>query len=506
MSKLNWTKQTCFAFLLCAATAIALPAQTFKTLFSFDGTDGGNPQAGLVQATDGNFYGTTQQGGVNNFCPGGDCGTVFKISPTGNLTTFYSFCSQPNCTDGETPLAALVQGTDGDFYGTTFEGGSDIGGCFSGGCGVIFKITPSGTLTTLHSFCFQGGSCPDGANPLGGLVQDTSGTLYGTTYYGGANGSGTVIRITRTGAFTTLYSFCSQSGCKDGSLPQAGLIQATDGNFYGTTSNGGEDGSCGIFNGCGTVFKIASSGALTTLHTFCSQSGCADGGDSEAGLIQATDGNFYGTTFGGGSNCAPYGCGTVFKITPNGTFTTLHSFCSQSNCTDGNGPWAGLVQATDGNFYGTTYSGGGVNGGGTIFRITPSGTLTTLYTFCSQSRCSDGEDPRAALIQGTDGNLYGTTWEGGAIGNGTVFSLSVGLGPFVETEPTSGKAGSVIKILGTDLTGAINVTFNGTPAVFKVLSSSLIGATVPEGATTGPVVVTTPSGTLTSNVNFRVQP
>jgi uncharacterized repeat protein (TIGR03803 family) len=207
--------------------------------------------------------------------------------------------------------------------------------------------------------------------------------------------------------------------------------------------------------------------------------------------------------------------GTVFKITPSGTLTTLYSFCSQSGCTDGYGPV--LLQATDGNFYGTTVYGGanttGCGGGGcgTVFKITPSGTLTTLYSFCSQSGCTDGSGPNS-LVQDTNGMFYGTTFGGGLTnclgGCGTVFSLSVGLGPFVETQPNWGRAGRPIEILGTNLTGATSVTFNGTPAVFRVVPNlnSLIKTTVPEGATTGYVQVVTPGGTLSSNVPFRVLP
>ena len=209
-----------------------------------------------------------------------------------------------------------------------------------------------------------------------------------------------------------------------------------------------------------------------------------------------------------------YGGGTIFKISPSGTLTTLYSFCAQSGCADGNVPNAGLVLATDGNFYGTTYLGGanscmisGTNYGcGTVFKITPSGTLTTLYSFCAQSGCADGEGPRAGLVQATNGKLYGTTYYGGPTGDGTVFSLAVGLGPFVETRPTSGVVGRFVEILGTNLTGATSVTFNGTPATFKVVSRYLITTTVPTGATTGKVEVVTPSGTLSSNVPFRVLP
>jgi uncharacterized repeat protein (TIGR03803 family) len=230
----------------------------------------------------------------------------------------------------------------------------------------------------------------------------------------------------------------------------------------------------------------------------------------------------YGTTCGyacgSGAGTVFQGDGTVFKITPGGTLATLYSFCSQSACADGEYPDAGLVRGTDGNFYGTTYSGGaGANGGGgTLFRITPDGTLTTLYSFCSQGTpeypCKDGASPFAGLVQATDGNFYGTTYSGGAsracgtYGCGTVFSLSVGLAPFVETQPTSGWVGAAVKILGTNLTGATRVMFNGHAAVFTVVSSSLITTTVPAGATTGAVEVVTPSGALSSNVPFRVVP
>jgi uncharacterized repeat protein (TIGR03803 family) len=242
-----------------------------------------------------------------------------------------------------------------------------------------------------------------------------------------------------------------------------------------------------------------------------------------AGLVQATSGDFYGTTNYGGAN----GDGTVFKITPSGTLTTLYSFCSQSGCTDGWGPVGGLIQATNGDLYGTTEYGGannnpncsavsGTTGCGTVFKITPSGTLTTIYSFCSQSGCTDGYAAYAGLVQATNGDFYGTTEFGGTsstctdaylFGCGTVFSLSEGLGPFVKTQTTSGKVGAHVKILGTDLTGATSVSFNGTAAVFTVVSPSLITTTVPAGATTGKVEVATPGGgLLSSNVPYRVLP
>ena len=313
------------------------------------------------------MYGTTEYGGANRY------GTVFKITPSGALTKLYSFCSQSGCADGANPFGPLVQATDGNLYGTTQIGGANTSGCGGQGCGTVFKITPSGTLTTLYSFCSQSG-CPDGANPQAGLVQATNGDFYGTTSSGGANGGGTVFKITPSGTLTTLYSFCSQSGCPDGAHPW-GLVQATNGSLYGTTLLGGA-------NSQGTVFRITPSGTLKTLQNFKGPNGA----NPYAGLVQANDGNFYGTTGGGGAN----NDGTVFKITPSGALTTLYSFCSQSGCKDGANPYAGLVQATNGNLYGTTLYGGakttgcGGFGCGTVFKITPGGALTTLYSFCSK--------------------------------------------------------------------------------------------------------------------------
>ena len=353
-------------------------------MHSFAGSDGSNPDAGLLHANDGNFYGSTRDGGPWNG------GTIFKITTGGSLTTLHSFCSQSACTGGESPWA-LIQGADGDFYGTTTNGGTHGGG-------IVFKITPTGTVTILHNFCSSG-------------------------------------------------------ACMDGAEPYSGLVEGNDGDFYGATLRGGAGRSC--YNGCGTIFKITPTGTLTTLYSFCSQSGCPDGSGPLTTLVQATDGNFYGTTNSGGARCAAYigGCGTVFSITPDGALTTLHTF----EVTDGGLPLAGVIQDTNGSFYGTTSIGG------------------------SSTACVSG--------------------------CGTVFSLSVGLGPFVSTTPTSGKVDRSVTILGTNLTGATSVTFNGSAAAFTVSKSgTYISATVPAGATTGPVQVVTPSGTLTSNANFRVLP
>jgi uncharacterized repeat protein (TIGR03803 family) len=335
------------------------------------------------------------------------------------------------------------------------------------------------------------------------------GTSTGQLAVAGPATPGRCSKSTPSGTLTTLYSFCSQSGYTDGSSPYAGLVQAANGDLYGTASSGGASGN-------GTVFKITPSGTLTTIHTFAGYP--TDGSFSTAGLIQATNGDLYGTAEYGGAYCAPSGCGTVFKMTPRGTLTTLYSFCSQGGvCLDGDSPDGGLVQAADGNFYGTTSEGGGYPadsfyGSGTIFKITPGGALTTLYSFCSLGLpCADGEGPNAGLVQATNGDFYGITGYGGTIsacngGCGVVFSLSVGLGPFVETQTTSGEVGGVVKILGTDLTGATSVSFNGTAAAFTVVSPPLIAARVPVGATSGTVQVVTPSGTLSSNVPFRVLP
>jgi uncharacterized repeat protein (TIGR03803 family) len=487
LGNLSWEGRACAFFVLCAATAIRLSGQTLTTLHSFAGTrDGSGPPAGLVQATNGDLYGTTTTGGPNG------SGTIFKITAEGTLTTLYSFfCDHLGaCPDGQTPSAGLVQATNGDFYGTTELYPY----------GTVFKVTPSGTLNTLYQFCSQS-ECSDGDTPLGGLVQATNGDIYGTTIGGGVIGEGTVFKMTPNGQLTTIYSFCSQADCTDGWNPAAGLIQIANGDLYGTTSLGG--GPCD----CGTVFKITPTGSLTTIYRFCLQSGCPDGEEPYGGLVQATNGDLYGITENGGANA---NSGTVFKITPGGTLTTLYSFCSQPECTDGELPYGGLVQATDGNLYGTTVLGGAYGQpydkqGGTVFKITPKGELTTLYSFCSQPECTDGSEPTAALIQDTNGNLYGTTFGGGAAGLGTIFSLSVGLGPFVETQTKSGAVGSTVKILGTDLNGASSVTFNGTSALFTVSSSGTeITATVPAGATTGTVKVVTLNGTLSSNVPFRV--
>jgi len=473
----------CVYFFLCAATAIASPAQSFTSLYSFCSQskcpDGSRPNGWLVQGYDGSFYGTTSSGGANGY------GTVFKITSAGALTTLHSF----NDTDGNAP-SALILATDGNFYGTTSQGGGTNCPRGSNLCGTVFKITPGGALSTLYGFCSKP-NCTDGFFPVAALVQGRDGNLYGTTSQGGAAGQcenlgcGTVFKITLSGNLTTLYTFCPQGSCPDGgpdgANPLAALVMGSDGSFYGTTAQGGNTSACTF--GCGTVFKITPSGTLTTLHTF------SDGTDglNPGQIMQALDGNFYGTTVG-----------TLFKITPGGALTTIHTF----TFTDGYTP-VGLIQADDGSFYGTTEQGGNntcVFGCGTVFKTNPSGIVTTLHAFDS----TDGAAPMGGLVQGTDGNFYGTTSEGGASNNGTVFKLGVGLTPFLETQPTFGNVGTPVTILGSNLTGATSVAFNGTAATFKVVSASEITTTVPAGATTGVVQVAVPGSTLITYTDFQV--
>jgi uncharacterized repeat protein (TIGR03803 family) len=451
--------------LLAAATAAAAHAQTLNTLLTFNGTNGANPYLEpLVQGIDGNLYGTTLYGGSGS-------GTVFNITTQGTLTNLLSFDS----TDGSQPTSGLLLAANGKFYGTTSNGGAN-------GDGSIFEITAGGQITTLHSF-----SGDDGSNPECTLVLSTDGKLYGTTWGGGANGLGTVFEIATSGVFKSLHSFNGT----DGRWPIGGLVQATNGMLYGTTYTGGS-------SNLGTVFAITTKGKLNTLYNF---QGLADCGQPFAALIQGADGNLYGTTSSTQPLCP---AGGVFEISTAGSLTPLHVFGGTTFNGDGSAPEGALVQATDGNFYGTTAT-GGYNNAGTIFRVVPGaapGPAVTLYSFTG---AADGSNPESTLIQATDGNFYGTT-RGANIGNGgTVFSLSLGLAPFVETLPTFAKPSQKVDILGTDLIGATSVTFNGVPAKFTIVWPTQIQATVPAGATSGTVQVVTPNGTLSSNVSFAVE-
>ena len=460
--------------ILFAAVLLALTtahAQIFTTLLNFDNANGQFPPYGsLVQGPDGNFYGVTLDGGTATACLFG-CGTIFKITPSGQLTTLYSFCSQSGCTDGAGPYGGLVLANNGLFYGTTAFGGL--------GWGLIYSISQSGVYTVVHTF-----DGTNGADPVSALVQASDGNLYGVTPGGGADSTGIVFKMTLTGTFTTIASFNTFNG----QSPESTLVQI-GGIFYGTTDQGGA-------NGYGTIFKVTRSGVITGLHSFRG----SDGRNPVGGLVPGSNGKLYGTTqFGGSSSACRSGCGTIFEITPSGSFATVHNF----DFSDGSVLSGALIQANDGHLYGTTQGGGPgcLISCGTIFEI--AGTqLITLYAFSSAS----GNTPEATVTQGTDGTFYGTTIFGGTNNDGTVFNLSTGLTPLVVTAPTSGKIGLPVLIMGNNLTGATSVTFNGTPATFSVLSNNSLSAKVPPGATSGTVQVTTASGTLNSNPVFQVVP
>jgi len=302
---------------------------------------------------------------------------------------------------------ALVKGPDGNLYGTTQNGGANS-------AGTIFRITPAGALTTLYEFCSQPG-CADGSGPVAGLTLGSDGNFYGVASGGGASGVGAVYRITPQGSFTTLASFNASTG----DFPFSSLTQARDGNFYGATSNGGNLAACSGF-GCGSIFRVTPDGVLTNVHNFCSQANCTDGAVAFDGLMLASNGNLYGGTWQGGVNNG----GTIYKFTTAGVFTTLYNFCTLAACADGKNPlW--LTQGRDGQFYGTTFS-GGAHGAGSVFRITHLGVLTTIYSFCSQANCVDGAQPRAGLTLGvTTNGLYGVTSMGGDKNLGTVFKITL---------------------------------------------------------------------------------
>jgi uncharacterized repeat protein (TIGR03803 family) len=481
MTKAHVLTRVGLVLLLWASSAIASQAQTFTTLINFNGTNGASSYAPLIQGVEGGLYGTTSGGGT------GGAGTVFKITSGGALQV-VSFCPQPPC--GFQPSGGLVLATDRNLYGMTEFGGG------GNGQGAIFKLSQGGVLTTLYEFCVLA-NCADGRFPFGSLIEANDGNLYGTTLFGGTADHGTVFKITLSGALTTLHSFL----LSEGDRPEAGLVQGTDGNLYGTTSGGGEF-SCGEL-GCGSVYKITPAGELTVLHVFCTEGNCHDGAAPLGPLVRANDGNLYGTTGIGGSHRS----GTVFKVTPQGRFKVVYDFCAQANCADGSNPAGGLIQATDGSLYGTTGAGGdptcdsGV-GCGTIFKIMADGAITTLHRFEE----IEGSTPQAELLQATNGILYGTTPYGGTNLDGTIFSLDVGLGPFVSLIRDSGKVGATVGVLGKGFTGTTSVSLNDTPAIFTVKSDTYLTATVPTGATTGLVTVNTPSGTLTSNQVFRVKP
>jgi uncharacterized repeat protein (TIGR03803 family) len=440
-------------------------AQKFSVLYDF-GSGSQDPvqpsYSGIIaQGRDGNLYSTAP----NSLS--GD-GAAFSVTPSGTLVVLYGFAPG---TSGVSPYSGLVLGTDGNFYGTTESEGSNNG--------TIFKITPNGQFSLLYAFL----GSTDGGHPYAPPIQANDGNFYGTTTDGNSQSPyGTVYKFTPEGPLTPLYQFDQMHGAS----PYAPLVQGSDGNFYGVTLEGGN-------LNLGVVFKITPRGKLTVLYNF----DLVHGSQPFGPLVLGNDGNFYGTTFDGGTN----GSGVIFQMKPNGRLKVIHNF-------EGSGggfyPCTGLALASDGNFYGATHSGGPIDAG-LIFRISPLGAYTVLYTFDG----TNGKFPMATLTQHTNGILYGDTKEGGTIsscgGNcGTFYSWDAGLPPFVSLAPTSGKAGKIVETLGQGFTGTTGVSFNGVAASFNVVSDTYLTATVPSGSTTGFVTVTTPSGKLKSNRKFRV--
>ncbi|MGB8369629.1 MAG: beta strand repeat-containing protein [Limisphaerales bacterium] len=387
-----------FVFALWLAAPWVRGAVTLTTLYTFAQTNGSyphgsDPMGRLAQGADGNFYGVTDSGGTNDY------GTAFKVTTNGTLTTLYSFTGG---NDGGYPVAGLVQAGDGNFYGSTEQDGSGYGG-------TLFRITPGGTLTTLVSFNNGGPAC----TPEAEMVLDAAGNMWGTTEDAPPEGGGTIFVLTTNDQFNIIFTFPTTDESDlispDGDMPVAALVLGSDGNMYGTAQQGGSASQDSDVMGYGTIYGVTLSG-FGLLYSFTggidSGSSIHDGSQPEAALVQGGDGNFYGTTADGGTNVDSYGfgCGTVFKVATNGTLITLHAFTGGS---DGMHPVTPLVQGPDGNFYGTT-SGGGTNQGGTIFQITPAGALTTLF---SAGGSSLGGSPNG-LIKGKDGNLYGTTGGG----------------------------------------------------------------------------------------------
>ena len=451
--------------------------------------------------------------------------TACPAATAQSYTLLHSFATNGKGPNDPRYSGIIAQSRAGNMFSTAPD-------TWTGGAGTVFKMSKSGAVTALHSF---GGM--DGAESISGLTLSTGGFYWGTTAQGGLYGNGTVFKMSAGGALTTLHDF---TGGADGGLSGAPPVEGIDGNFYGTTGVGGKFGSNG------TIYRISPSGAFQTLHSF----GATGQGTPNAALVQGSNGFLYGTTFNGGKNDA----GTIFKMSVSGQFKTLVDFGGLS----GANPFDALMEGSDGNFYGVT-SGGGANGGGVLFKVSPSGTLTILHNFTGGS---DGNNPVGGLVQGTDGNLYGTndlgggfgwgvlfcyspgsvpsgqtrfhvlhdfnpttgsspqvtllqhtngkfygdTAVGGGVNSGTFYSFDASLGPFISFMPRARKVGHGVKILGQGFTGATAVSFNGISASFVAVSDTFIQAVVPAHATSGLLKVMTPSGTLTSNRTFLVKP
>jgi uncharacterized repeat protein (TIGR03803 family) len=490
----------------CGAVFQITPAGKLKNIHNFTGSnnDGAFPQGGVTLGTDGNFYGTTYEGGSVT------AGAVFKATPGGSATTLYSFTGG---SDGAYPYAPPVEGNDGNFYGTTTEGGNTVK-CGSG-CGTIYKITPAGALTTLYQF-----DITHGYAPYGPLVLGTDGNFYGTTTFGTTANAGVIFKITPAGKFTLLFGFDGTHG----ETPFGGLVQGADGNFYGTTIYGGTGG--------GVVFKITPSGKLTVLHEM---NGSTDGARPYGGLVLASDGNFYGANAYGGtvnSNCAD-GCGTFFKITAKGAYSVLNKFDS----TTGAQPEITPFQHTSGFVYGDSWVGGTGNvspcaaGLCGVFYSWNSTSLPAFVSLLSYSGkvgktvefLGQGFNGTTSVSFGgtaakfqivSDTYLTATVPDGATTGSVTVKTSAGTLASnkafrvtpqILSFNPTSGAVGTNVTIAGVSLKQATKVAFGGVAATsFTVNSDKQVTATVPTGAQTGHITITTPGGGAVSKGVFTV--
>ena len=457
--------------LACAAVifslALSAQAQTVDFFAVFNGGNGWGPST-VIQATDGNFYGTTSSGAFG-------FGNVFRVTPAGEITSIYSFCSQPNCADGAVPKTAPVLGSDGNLYGVTYAGGSDLGN--ASGWGTLYRLTLDGQITILHTFCTS--PCIDGANPIG-ITLASDGNFYGTTSEGGEFTWGTLFKISPTGEFTLLHAFCSLANCTDGRQPFSPPIQSSNGSFYGTACCGGSLQEAGV------LYEMTLAGQYSVLHDFpCNDFFCPLGSVPES-IVQDANGNLFGVD-GPDNNGA-----AILEITAAHQYIVLHKFPPVG--AESYAPTR-LTLANDGNFYDCT---SGIDGYATLFEMTPEGAYTTLFTG------EDGYSPYGPLFQGTDGNLYGPAGNFNTGNHGVIYRLSNGLSPLVETVPVAGPVGQSVIILGSNLTGSTSVTFNDVKATFTVESDTYIKATVPPGASTGMVSVVTSSGRLNSNPQFVV--
>ena len=455
------------------------------------------PASGGTLGSDGNYYGTNTDGGPSGFgCGFAGCGQLYKISPSGTETILYSFLGQG---DGSQPTSAPTQATNGIFYGTTPYGGT-------GNASTAYSVTSAGTFKTLHTF-----SSAEGELVYAELLQARDGNFYGTAQNGGTNGYGTIFKMTSSGTVTVLHNFDNT----DGAHPCCGLMQATDGNLYGVAFNGGT-------NSDGVVFKITTSGTYTVLHNLNYNAG--EGVGPVHTLTQGTDGKLYGVTASGGGGVS----GTAFNVTTGGTFKTLYTFCTSGTCTDGYDPSSPLKQNTNGIFYGCTNQ-GGANNDGEVYSINMG-----LKAFASLEQTSGKEGAKIGIlgqgftsksvvkfdgIQATAVTLSGSTFltatvpSGALTGAVTVTTGSTTLTtpqtfyvtPTLSTfSPSSGPVGTVVTINGTGFEQTSKVTFNGKTASFTVVSDTEVTATVPSGATSGKIVVTTKGGSVTSTTNYTV--